>query len=181
MLAGMDKAQIAQFLLLEPLNEGLSLARRYQEGQGFRAYVKERMALLVPIGLVMLLTSIACAAGTVMYLGGTRSALVLLALLLVPFILAGSFFVQAYVFASWLEARALTKALHRRPPRPGPIGARLLKAGIDMGAMPPVPWVLAALFLAGPLAMLAAVSPALAAALVALHIAAPVLFARFDR
>jgi hypothetical protein len=163
----MSKGQIAQSFLLDPLNDGMSLVRRYQEGQGFRGYVKERMALLVPVGLLMAVTSIGLAAGTVLFLGGTRSALVLLAILLVPFVLAGSFFVQAYMFASWLENRALAKALHHSPR--------------DIGAMPPVPWVLAAIFLVVPLAMLFSVVPQLAAALIALQILAPFAFARLDR
>lgn len=177
----MNKGQIAQSFLLNPLNDGMSLVRRYQEGQGFRGYVKERMALLVPVGLLMAVTSIGLAAGTVLFLGGTRSALVLLAILLVPFVLLGSFFVQAYMFASWLENRALAKALHHSPRAPGAIARRLRKAGIDMGAMPPVPWVLAALFLVLPLAMLLSVVPKLALALIALQILAPFAFARLDR
>jgi hypothetical protein len=181
MLRPVDKGQIAQSLLLDPLNEGMNLVRRYQEGQGFKSYVQERIKLLVPIGLLMAVTSVACAAATVLYLGGTRSVLVLLAMLLVPFVLIGSAFVQAYVFVSWLENRALAKALHRGPPAAGPIAARLRKAGIDMGAMPPVPWVLAAIFLVLPLIMLASVVPKLAIALIVLQIAAPVVFARLDR
>jgi hypothetical protein len=172
---------MAQSLLLDPLNEGLNLLRRFQDAQGFRSYLMERKMLIVPIGLLMALTSIACAAATVLYLGGTRSVLVLLAILLVPFILAGSLFVQAYVFFSWLEGRALAKALHRRPRATGPIAARLLKAGIDMGSMPPVPWVLAAIFVYVPLGMLVLVVPALAFAVIALQILAPVAFARLDR
>jgi hypothetical protein len=172
--------RIAQYLLFGVIQDAMDLVRRFQEGQGFRGYVRERTALLVPIGLLVLLTSIGCAAATVLYLGGTRSLLVLLALLLVPFVLVGSLFVQAYVFASWLEGRALAKALHRRPP-PGAIAARLRKAGIDMGSMPSVPWALAALFLVLPLAMLASVVPMLAWTLIALHILAPVVFARLDR
>jgi hypothetical protein len=106
---------------------------------------------------------------------------VIFALLLVPVVLFGSFFVQAYVFGSWLEARALAKALQRRPRAPGPIRARLVKAKIDIGAMPPVPWVLAILFLGFPLAMLVSVAPLWAWTLVVLHIAAPFAFARLDQ
>lgn len=181
MLDPMNKAQMAQSLLLDPVNEALNLYRRYQQGQGFKSYVTERMALLVPIGLLMLVTSLACAAATVLYLGGTRSFLVLLAILLVPFVLLGSAFVQAYVFLSWLESRALAKALHRTPRPSGPITAKLLEAGIDLGSRPPVPWVLAALFLVLPLAMLWLVVPKLAFVLVALHVVAPFAFARLDR
>ena len=177
----MNLGEIAQSLFLDPLNEGLNLFRRFQETQGFRSYVMERRPLLAPIGLLMLLTSIACAAGTVMYLGGTRSALVLLAMLLVPFVLVGSLFVHAYMLAAWLEGRALARALHRKSPPAGPISAKLHKAGIDMGSMPPVPWVLAALFLVLPFVMLWAVTPKFAFALIALHIATPFVFARLDR
>ena len=177
----MDKGQIAQSLFLNPLNDGMSLVRRYQGGKGFRAYVQERMPLLVPVGLLMAFTSLACAAGTVLYLGGTKSVLVLFAMLLVPFVLAGSFLVQAYVFASWLESRALARALQRKPRPAGPITMRLRQAGMDMGAMPPVPWVLAVLFIALPFAMLFQVAPLFAMLLLLLHIAAPFAFARLDR
>ena len=178
MLGGMIRAQT---LLLDPLNGALALVRRFQESDGFRGYVKQRFALVLPVALLMLATSIGCAAATVLYLGGTRPFLVLLSLLLVPFVLAGSFFVQAYVFFSWLEERALAKALHHRPPPAGPIGTKLRKLGIDLGKMPAVPWVLAALFLFLPLVMLLAVVPKFAVALIVLHLLAPLAFAGLDR
>ena len=188
MLAAMDKAQIAQSaqsmaqsLLLDPLNQGMSLVRRYQEGRGFRDYVLARTTLIVPIGALMAVTSLACAAATVMYLGGLRPFLVLLSLLFAPLVLAGSGFVQAYIFAFWLENRAIAKALHRAPRPAGPITMRLHKAGIDLGTRPPVPWVLAIVFLVLPFSMLSAISPAVASALLLLHIAAPFIYARFDR
>ena len=168
----MDKAQIAQFLLLDPLNEAMGLVRRYKEAKGFRGYVQERMKFLVPIGGLMFVISVGCAAATVLYLGGTRPILVLFAILLVPFVLLGSLFVQAYTFGAWLENRALAKALHRKP---------LVKGGIDLGTLPPVPWLLAALFLGLPLLMLFAVVPGLGIALILLLVAAPVAFARLDR
>jgi hypothetical protein len=177
----MDKVQIAQSQFLDPFNEALNLLRRYQEGQGFRAYIRERNILLAPVALLILATSVACAGALVMYLGGTRSVLVLLSMLIAPFVLVGSLFVQAYVFVSWLEGRALAQALNRKPKAKGPISARLLKHGIDMGAMPPVPWVLATLFVFLPFVMLWSVTPGLALGLVLLHVAAPVVFARLDR
>jgi hypothetical protein len=176
----MDKAQIAQSLLLEPVNEGMTLMRRYQEVAGFRGYVRDRMALVAPIGVLVGVTSMACAAATVLYLGGTRSFLVLFAILLVPIVLAGSAFVQAYVYASWLEGRALAKALHRRPKVTGPITAQLHKHGIDLGSAPRVPWALAVLFLVLPFIMLWQVVPNLAFILTALHILAPFAFARLE-
>ena len=54
LVAAMDKAQIAQALFLDPVNDGMNLVRRYQEGQGFKGYVIERTMLLAPIaGLVL--------------------------------------------------------------------------------------------------------------------------------
>jgi hypothetical protein len=181
MLIAMDKAQIAQALFLDPLNDGMNLLRRYQEGQGFRGYVMGRTMLLAPIAVLLLLTSLACAAATVMYLGGLQPLLVLLSLLLAPVILVGSAFVQAYVFLSWLENRALAKALRRAPRPAGPIAAQLRKAGIDLGTMPRVPWILAFVFLFLPLSMLVAIMPGVGMALIALHIISPIAFARLDR
>lgn len=173
--------KVAQYLLLGVLEDALNLVQRYQQGGGFKNYVLERMRLIVPVGLLMGVTSIGCAAATVLYLGGTRPTLVLLSILLVPFVLLGSFFVQAYVFAFWLENRALAQALHHRPAAAGPMAARLRKAGIKVGALPPVPWALAALVLFLPLGMLIIVIPWLGILLTALLIIAPVAFARLDR
>jgi hypothetical protein len=173
--------KVAQYLLLGVVEDALNLVQRYQEGQGFQGYVVERMRLIVPVGLLMGITSIGCAAATVLFLGGARPALVLLSILLVPFVLLGSFFVQAYVFAFWLENRALAEALHHSPAAAGPIAARLRKAGIKVGAVPPVPWALAALFLLLPLGMLMIVVPWLGILLATLLIIAPVAFARLDR
>lgn len=181
MLVAMDKAQIAQALFLDPLNDGMNLVRRYQEGQGFKGYVMSRITLLAPIAVLMVVTSLACAAATVMYLGGLQPILVLLSLLLSPLILIGSAFVQGYVFLSWLENRALAKALRRAPRPVGPIAAQLRKAGIELGIMPPVPWILAFVFLFLPLSMLVAIMPGVGFALIALLIVSPVVFARLDR
>ena len=153
---------IAQRLVVGPLQDATRLMQTGQEGP-FHIYLRNRRALLVPIGLLMAVTSIACAAGTVLFLGGTRSALVLLAILLVPFVLLGSFFVQAFVFVGWLENRALAQTLHRK------------------AALPPVPWLYAALFLILPLVMLVHVVPVLGLVLIALGILAPIAFARLDR
>jgi hypothetical protein len=58
---------------------------------------------------------------------------------------------------------------------------QLRKAGIDLGARPPVPWVLAIVFLVLPFWMLFAIAPGVATLLLLLHIAAPLIYARFDR
>jgi hypothetical protein len=172
--------KVAQYLL-GTLTEGLNLAYRFRDSDGFRAYVQRRIGLVAPIVVLIVLTSLACTAATVLYLGGMRPLLVLLAILLVPFVLAGSLFVQAYVFFFWLENRALAQALHRKAPR-GPVAAWLMrKFGVDMGSPPPVPWVLAAIFLVLPMAMLVMVAPKIGLVLILLLMLAPILFARFDR
>ena len=95
--------KVAQYLL-GTLTEGLNLAYRFRDSDGFRTYVQRRIGLVAPIVVLIVLTSLACTAATVLYLGGMRPLLVLLAILLVPFVLAGSLFVQAYVFFFWLES-----------------------------------------------------------------------------
>lgn len=173
--------KVAQYVFLKAFDDALNLLQRYQQPGGFRGYVQERMRFIAPIGALMAVTSMGCAAATVLYIGGTRPMLVLLSILLVPFVLLGSFFVQAYVFGFWLENRALAKALRHSPAGTGPMAARLRKAGINVGSVPPVPWLLAAIFLLLPLAMLAMVMPWLGILLIVLLIAAPVAYARLDR
>jgi len=146
-----------------PLQDAISLAQRFEESEPFRRYVIQRMWLVAPAALIAAIASLACAFGTVLFIGGTRPLFVLLGLVVAPFVLIGSFFVLGYVFLSWLENRALARALRH------PVG------------MPPVPWVLAAIFLALPLAMLAAALPTLAAAVALLLVLGPIVFARLDR
>ena len=88
---------------------------------------------------------------------------------------------QVYIYLSWLENRAIAKALRHPLQRGGPIRAQLRKAGIDLGALPRVPWLLAIVFLFVPLSMLATIVPGIGIALFLVHVAAPFLFARFDR
>ena len=168
---------------LGTLMEGRNLAGRLQGSDVFRHYVTRRMRLVAPAILLFLATSVACTAASIVYVGGARSAfLVLIALLCAPLVLLGSLFVELYVFFSWLEGRALARAYHRPGPPRGPIRAwlaRKLKA--DLGAIPRIPWGFAAVFLLVPLGLLAAVSAKFAAAVIVLGILLPIAFARLDR
>ena len=165
------QAKIAQYLPLEKtLRDAWKLAQRFQQAEGFRAYLRRRLPLVVPTAALFLLISIACAAATVIFLADRHALLALPAMILAPFVLVGSLFVQAYVFFAWLEGRALTQALGRRK-----------NAKLDFGQLPRVPWALAGLFLVLPLMVLAAVSKATAVVLILLAIGITVLFARFDR
>ncbi|HKQ23992.1 MAG TPA: hypothetical protein VJT81_06070 [Burkholderiales bacterium] len=180
---GSPQHWIVRFLPLETLKQAENLAIRFQEVEGFRLYVVERKRLVIPAVLFIVLIGVACAAGTVVFLAGAHGLLTLLALLLAPLILIGSLFVQMYVFFSWLENRSLALALgHRTKPAKGTVAAWLSrKLDADMGTFPPVPWILATVFLVAPLAMLAYFAFNVAMVLVVLAILAPIVYARFDR
>ena len=169
--------------LTDPLKDALNLANRFQHGELFRKYAVERMWLVVPAAFLMLATSLALAFGIVMFVGGTRPLMVLLSLLLAPLVLVGSLFVQGYVFLWWLESRALAKSLGRRAKKARGRAAAWIQKHLDadLGTLPPVPWLLAAIFLVLPLLSLLIAAPALAIAVIVLHALAPVAFARLDR
>jgi len=116
---------IRQYLPTETLSEARNLLHRFQEGEAFKLYVLRRIWLVIPVGLVIVLVSLACAAATVLFFAAGGSWLALPAFVLAPFILIGSLFVQLYVFFSWLESRALAKAFRRRA-RPVPTWGRFL-------------------------------------------------------
>jgi hypothetical protein len=113
----------------------------------------------------------------------TRPMSALLGLALAPLVLLGSLFVLAYVFFSWLEERSLARSLgHRTGRAPGKFARWIRrKLGADLGKAPRVPWLLAALFVLLPLALLAQAAPGIAVPLALLLVAAPILYARFDR
>jgi hypothetical protein len=157
----------AKHLLLGVLEDGVHLANRVQENRPFRTYLEQRAWLVAPAALLIVIASLACALGLVLFVGGTRPVLVLFSLVLAPFVLAGSVLVQAYVFVSWLETRALARALGHRLPR--------------RRNLPIVQSMLAGLFVAAPLVMLCSVAPTIGFTIVVLLIAAPFAYARLDR
>lgn len=170
-----------QLSALRTLEDALKLLQRFDKGQGFQRYVKSRLHLIVPVGLLVLLTGIAFASATIV-LAGPYIWLALPAMVLAPIILLGTVFVQAYVFFCWLENRAMAQALGRAAGRPGPVGLWALKnLRIDLGTPPPVPWDLAAIFVLVPLAILWAVSWKIALALAVVHALTPLIYARLDR
>jgi hypothetical protein len=140
-----------------------NLVARFRNAEGFRGFLLARRTLIVPAGAVFVLIAMACAAAVVIFLADRHPLLALPGLVLAPFVLIGSLFVQSYVFLSWLESRAIAQVL-RRPVR-------------DV----PVPWVLAAIFLVLPLALLASVAPKAALVAVLAGAAVPFAFARLDR
>jgi hypothetical protein len=165
------QAGTVQYLPLEKtFKDALKLAERFQKAEGFRAYLRRRAAFVVPAVSLFALISIACAAATVILLADRHAMLALPGMMLAPFVLIGSFFVEAFVFFSWLEGRALAQALGRRS-----------KRDLDFGQLPTIPWVLTALFLVLPLMVLAAVSGTAAFVLILLAVLIVVAIAKFDR
>ena len=173
-----------QYLLpVQTLTEAQNLGRRFQEGGGFHAYVLQRKLLIAPAILSILLMSVSCAVAPVVYLSEMHALLALPALLLVPAILIGSLLVQLYVFFSWLENRSLEHALgHPIKPAPRSLAAWLSKkTGRNLGTLPRIPWVLAAIILVAPLLMLASFAVEAALVLIVVSVAAPVAFSMLDR
>ncbi|HXR59400.1 MAG TPA: hypothetical protein VN747_08795 [Burkholderiales bacterium] len=131
--------------LFGTIHDAIGLFNRFREGETFRHYVEQRLRRVVPICCLMLLVSVSAAAGVLLALGQVHRGLALAGVLLMPVVLLGSLFVQAYVFFTWLENRALAR-------RKNPEG----KAG--MGPLPQVPWILASAVILLPLALLATVA-----------------------
>jgi len=156
--------------LEKTFRDARDLWARFQDGPGFRQYVATRLPMVIAASVPYLLISIACAAATVIFLADRHPLLALPGLLLVPFVLIGSLFVQGYVLFAWLENRALAQALGHRK-----------KSRLDLGELPPVPWGPAAIFLLVPLALLAVVSAKAALVLILVAVLTPILFAHFDR
>lgn len=152
---------------MDILHEAPNLLQRYREGDVFRQYVQRRWPLVAAALVVFLIISMATTAALVVFFGGTHSLLVLACLVLAPFLLAGSLFVQVFVFFSWLEQRALDQVSRR--------SRRTLKE-----QLPPVPWALAAGFLGVPFLVLLFVSIKIAAPLLLLLVLTPVAFSHLD-
>ena len=166
------QSALATYLPLEKnYRDAMKLYTRFRQAQGFRQYLQRRAAFVVPAVALFVLVSLACTAASVIFLADRHALLALPGMVLAPFVLIGSFFVEAFVFFSWLEGRALAQALGRRS-----------KRDFDFGQMPQnVPGVLAALFLVLPLFILASVSVTAAVVLILLAVGIVVAIAKFDR
>jgi len=152
---------------MDILHEAPNLLQRYRHGDVFRQYVQRRRPLVAAALVVFLAVGMATTAALVVFFGGTHSLLVLACLVLAPFLLAGSLFVQAFIFFSWLEQRALDQVSRRGP--------RTFKE-----QLPQIPWALAGAFLVAPFLVLALVSIKVAATLLLIVVLTPVAFARLD-
>ncbi|HUQ76012.1 MAG TPA: hypothetical protein VM183_14910 [Burkholderiales bacterium] len=140
--------------------EAPNLLRRYKEGAAFRKYVQRRTPVVVAALVVFLLFGAATTAAMVVFFAGTSSLAALACLIVAPFVLIGSLFVQTFVFFSWLERRAINRAA------PG---------------LPEIPWTLAALFLGLPFFVLALVSIKVAVTVLVIAVLMPVAYAYLDQ
>ena len=181
----LDQAEMQRQLgqqLFGPLEDAMSLARRYREVDAFHDYIGRRARLVIPALVLIGVTAVACGLAPVLALVGTSTVSALAGLLLTPVMLIGSLFVLGLVFFSWLEERSLARTLgHRTAREPKAMRWIRKKLGADLGRPPRVPWLFAAAFVALPFAMLLNLVPVIAAILLALLVAAPVAFARLDR
>jgi hypothetical protein len=161
---------------LETFQAGYELFQRYQRGAAFRGYVKKHGVELLVFVLFLVAIALACTAASIVFVGGTRSWRVLLALISAPLVLIGNLGLLLYVFFSWVESRAIAT------PHPhGRLGEWVYaKLRANLGAPPPVPWLLAALFIGVPFLMLAWLSWGVALGLALLALLLPVLYARLD-
>ena len=162
---------------LETINAGYELLQRYQRGAAFRGYVKRHGVEVLVAVLLLVAVALACTAAAIVFLGGTRSWRVLLALIAAPLVLIGNLGLLLYVFFSWLEGRAIAT-----PHPAGRIGAWVhAKLRSNRGAPPPVPWLLLGLFVGLPFLMLVWLSWPTALLLAFLLLALPVAYARVDQ
>lgn len=164
------------------VGDALGLAARCRDSEAFRTYLQERQALILAAGVVMLFVGFACAAGVAIFLAGLRTWMTLPALVLGSLVLLASVLLQVYVFFSWLEGRALARALgHRAGPPPGPAFQWIHRTfGADLSPAPAIPWPLAAGVVFVPLLLLLITVP-ISAILIALTGAAmPIVFARLE-
>ncbi len=170
-------------LFTDTLENALALLQRFQEVESFNVYVHERMPGILAAMLIMFLISIGCVMGIVTLLPNMHWAFVLPMLFVLPIVLVGSMFTEAYIFFSWIEGRSMEQALGSR--RKAPRGALATwlrkKLFVDLGPFPPVPWFLATVFLAVPLVMLALTWFPAAAGFIALGILMPFAYAFLDR
>ena len=149
---------------MDVLTEARNLSQRYAKGDAFRRYVRDRGTLVLPMLAVFFAISIALGLG-LFGLMGTHHLGVLLAMVLLPFVLFGSFALQAYVFFAWLELRALAP-----PVPPGtPLQARL-------GKPPEIPWVACAILVFAPFLVLIFASLTAASLVLVVAVLIPIVY-----
>lgn len=167
---------------MDILTETQNLWQRFRSGTAFRLYLRERLHLVVPAMIIFVAFSVTTTAGMVITLGGTHSFLVLLAMVLAPFVLVGSLYVQVFVFFSWLENRAIAQAAHRaRKDARQELAATYASLLAVVGGFPPLVQAIGAALVLLPLALFALLSTKVAVLMLVLVAATPAAYALLDR
>jgi hypothetical protein len=164
------------------VRDARDLALKVQRDEVFREYFVNRIWVVIPVILVFVLVSTVCAIGImfnaarwisppvpVWYRGFT--------LLLGAAVWLGGVVAQVYVFLIWLEERAAQKSRLERGIQVA-VPAGVLAYLKYSRALPP--WILVALCVAVPMAILAYYSPFAALLLVSVAVLAPVIFKKLD-
>lgn len=173
---------LTQLLPHNVVRDARELALKFERDEAFREYVLARFWAIVPVVLAFVLVSTLCAIGVMFATSHMTSPPVpawmrLLGLLLGALVWVGGVTAQAAVFLLWLEERSAQRARELRgiPAAVPPGVLAYLKYSRALA-----PWMLVAVFVVAPLAILAVNAPLIALAVAALGVLAPVLYKRFD-
>ena len=158
------------------------LALKVQRDEVFREYFATRVWVVIPVIFVFVLVSTVCAIGIMFNATRWISPPVPVwfrgfALLLGAAVWLGGVAAQVYVFLIWLEERAAQKSRSERGIQVA-VPAGVLAYLKYSRALPP--WILVALCVAAPMAILAYYSPLAALLVVSVAVLAPVLFRKLD-
>jgi|SRR5579864_26779 len=164
------------------LRDARDLVLKLQRDEVFRDYVAARVWAAIPVVFVFVLVSTICAIA-IMFAAAQLVAPPVpvwfraFALLLGAAVWVGGVAAQTCVFLGWLEERAAHRSRASRGNKAAvPTGVwAYLKYSRTLA-----PWILVALCVVLPLAILAAYAPLVALLLAFLGVLAPVLFRKFD-
>ena len=163
------------------LRDAQDLLLKFQRDEVFSEYFASRIWIVLAMVLVFVLVSSVCSIDLMFRVAHLTSDPPLwlkpVALLVGVAVWVCGVTAQIYVFLIWLEERAAQKSRSERGLRVK-IPAGVLAYLKYSRALPP--WILVALCVVAPLAILAGHAPLIALLLVALGILAPVLFKKFD-
>ena len=164
------------------LRDARDFALKFQHDDVFREYVLSRIWTVLPVLLVFVLVSTVCAIGIMFNAARWISPPVPVwyrgfALLLGAAVWLGGVLAQLYLFLIWLEERAAQKSRSARGIQVT-VPAGVLAYLKYSRALPP--WILVALCVAVPMAILAYYSPLAALLVVSVAVLAPVLFKKLD-
>lgn len=164
------------------LRDARDLAVKFQRDDVFREYVVARMWVVLPVVFIFVLVSTVCAVGIMFSAVRWVSPPVPLlfrglALVLGAAVWLGGVLAQVYLFLLWLEERAAERSR----------SARGIEVALPTGLLAYLkysrtlpPWILVAICVVVPLAILALNAPVAALLLVSMAVLAPLLFKKLD-